>query len=66
MLEWMVGLLVVAILIAKVLDAFEVIDLSELISEFVVGALKLTANLLFAVGAFFVHLMTRRSHEKQQ
>jgi hypothetical protein len=66
MLEWMVALLVVAILIAQALDAFEVIDLSELVSELIGGALKLTANLLFAVGAFFVYLMTRRSHEKKQ
>jgi hypothetical protein len=59
MLEWMYGLLVVAIIVAVVLAYFEAIDLFELIG----GVLKLTAGLLFAVGAFFVWLVTRRRQE---
>jgi small neutral amino acid transporter SnatA (MarC family) len=62
MLEWMLGLLVVAILIGKILDAFEVIDVFEV----VVDALKLTAGLLLALGAFFVCLITRRGQQKRQ
>ena len=61
MLEWMIGLLVVAILIAKVLEFFDLIDPFELI----VALLKLTAGLLFAVGALFVYLVTRRSKQKK-
>jgi hypothetical protein len=61
MLEWMLGLLVVAILIAKVLEFFDVADPFEII----VVLLKLTAGLLFAVGAFFVYLVTRHPKEKK-
>ena len=61
MLEWMLGLLVVAILIAKILEFFDVIDPFEIL----VALLKLTAGLLFAVGAFFVYLVTRRTKEKK-
>lgn len=61
MLEWMLGLLIVAALIARILEFFELIDLFELIG----GALKLVAGLLFAVGAFFVYLVARRGREKK-
>jgi hypothetical protein len=61
MLEWMAVLLVVAILVAKLLEVFEVVDLSEV----AFGLLKLTAHALFAVGAFFVWLMTRQRRQRQ-
>ncbi len=61
MLEWMIGLLAVATVIAKVLEFFDLIDPFELI----VAVLKLTAGLLFAVGAFFVYRVRRRTREKR-
>jgi hypothetical protein len=61
MLEWTAVLLVVAILVARLLEVFEVVDLSEV----VVGLLKLIAHALFAVGAFFLWLMTRQRRQKQ-
>lgn len=60
MLEWMIGLLIVAAVIAKVLESLDLIDLFELVG----GAFKLTASLLFAAGAFFVYLTTRRAPVK--
>jgi hypothetical protein len=60
MFEWMLGILVLAIVIAAVLAFFELIDLFDPIG----GVLKLTAGLLFAVGAFFAWLVTRRRSEK--
>jgi len=59
MLEWMYGFFAVVTIVAVVLAYFEAIDLFELIG----GMLKLVAGLLFAVGAFFVWLMTRRRRE---
>ena len=61
MLELMLGLLVLAIIVAVVLVSFEAIDLFELIAAVV----KLAAALLFAVGAFFVWLVRRRGQEKR-
>jgi amino acid transporter len=61
MLEWMYGLLVVAIIVALVLAYFEAIDLFELVASVV----QLIAGLLFAVGAFFVWLVTRRRQDKR-
>jgi uncharacterized RDD family membrane protein YckC len=61
MLEWMYGLLVVAIIVALVLAYFEAIDLFELVAAMV----QLIAGLLFAVGAFFVWLVTRRRQDKR-
>jgi hypothetical protein len=61
MLEWTSGFLVLVIIVAVVLAYFEAVDLFELIG----GVLKLTAGLLFAVGAFFVWLVTRRGQEKR-
>lgn len=61
MLEWMYGLLVVAIIVALVLAYFEAIDLFELVAAVV----QLIAGLLFAVGAFFVWLVTRRRQDKR-
>jgi hypothetical protein len=61
MLEWMYGFLVVAIIVALVLAYFEAIDLFELVAAVV----KLIAGLLFAVGALFVWLVTRRRQDKR-
>jgi hypothetical protein len=61
MLEWTYGLLVVAIIVALVLAYFEAIDLFELVAAVV----QLIAGLLFAVGAFFVWLVTRRRQDKR-
>ena len=61
MLEWMYGLLVVAIIVTLVLAYFEAIDLFELVAAVV----KLLAGLLFAVGAFFVWLVTRRRQDRR-
>jgi hypothetical protein len=68
MLEWMMTLLVVAIIIVAVLAYFEAIDLGELIGGvlMLVGeVLRLIVALLLAVGAFFVWLVKRRRSEKQ-
>ena len=67
MAEWMLGSLIVAALIAKILESLDLIDLSDVIEgvlRLVLGALKVVAGLLFAVGAFCVYLMTRRSEKK--
>ena len=61
MLEWMYGLLVVAIIVALVLAYFEAIDPFELVAAVV----KLIAGLLFAVGALFVWLVTRRRQDRR-
>jgi hypothetical protein len=61
MLEWMLGLLIVAALIAKILESIDLIDLSELIG----GLLELIARLLFSVAAFLVCLVTRRGKEQK-
>lgn len=61
MLEGMPGLLVLAIIVAKILEYLDMIDLFEVI----VGMMKLTAGLLFAVGAFLVYLVTRRGPERK-
>lgn len=62
MLEWMIGLLIVAAVIAKVLESLDLIDLFELVG----GAFRLIAGLLFAVGAFFVYLATRRRGQESK
>ena len=61
MFESLLGLIFVIMLVGFVLAYFEVIDLFELIG----AILKLTAGLLFAVGAFFVWLVKRASQEKR-
>ena len=61
MVEWIAGLLVLAILVAGLLVALDLADGFDLL----LGALKTTAGLLFAVGAFFVYL-TRRTQQKRQ
>jgi hypothetical protein len=66
MAEWMLGSLIVAALIAKILESLHLLDLSDVtegIFSLILGTLKLVASLLFAVGAFCVYL-TRRSEKK--
>ena len=64
----MFGLFLVAILIVKFLEFFEVIDLFEVIIavlNLIVAALRLIASLFVAVGAFLVYLIRRRGREKK-
>jgi hypothetical protein len=63
MLESVVALLVVVVLIALALAYFEMTDL---LVELVGGVVRLIAGLLFAAGAFFVYLVTRRGREKEK
>lgn len=68
MLEWMYGSLALACIVVVLLVYFEAIDLSELIGgvlSLIGEAVKLIAGLLFALGAFFVWLVTRRRQEKR-
>jgi hypothetical protein len=70
MLESVVALLVVVVLIALALAYFEMTDLLvELVGgvvRLIAEALRLIAGLLFAAGAFFVYLVTRRGREKEK
>jgi hypothetical protein len=71
MFELMFGSLVVAGGVVVFLIYFELIDLADVfelifsILKLIVGALKVTAGLLFAVGAFFVYRMTRRGQDQK-
>jgi hypothetical protein len=60
MLEWMLGLLIVAALIFKVLEFLGLIDLSDVVA----GIVKLAVRLVFAAGQFFFSLVIGRSREK--
>ena len=63
MLEWMLGLLIVAALIAKIFESFDLLDFD--LFDVIGGFLKLVASLLLAATAFIVYLTTRRSPEKK-
>jgi len=68
MVELLFGLLIIIILAVVVLVYVEVIDLGDMvvgIFQLVWAAVRLLAGMLFALGAFFVWLATRRSREKK-
>ena len=68
MLEWTYGFLALASIVVVVLVYFEAIDVSELIGgvlTLIGEVVRLIAGLLFALGAFFVWLITRRRPERR-
>ena len=61
MIEGTLALLLLLILVVWVYETFDLIDLFDLIA----GAAKLTAALLFTVGAFLFYLIRRPRQEKR-
>jgi hypothetical protein len=59
MVEWTPGLLLVLILVIGILEVFDLIDLFKLIA----GAARLIARVLFAMGDFFICLISRRGKD---
>jgi hypothetical protein len=69
MLELMLGILVLAIVIAAVLAFFELIDLFDLaggVLRLIGEVVRLMAGLLFALAGFFVWLVRRQRPERKE
>ena len=68
MLDPLLGVLVVIVLVVALLIYLEVIDVADIFGglfQLMASAVRLTAGLLFALGAFFVWLVNRRRGEKK-